>query len=982
MAHAQSVNSFNRLASKDSRSVSQRLSKSATPSSHLSRHRARDSSSSHVLQIPKEGKLSSSHSSVHRSRGSFPLREIAHQTISHSKHSSIADNIQSHKSKSNLDLKVKTEYSGDLYLENSNDVEIPNVNSAAQRGSQITPNLLKENAFEQRSSVNTRSDSPQNVEILSPSPQMHFDTQESEAENIKQKMFEPDLASNTSTGPLDSYYSIRSNSPDTKLRGPIINLIPGSSEDLVGTSKPILYGGYASSFDSDQEIGNSNYASSFESDQEKGPSGNTENIIDQSISPLSAQNETPIIDPPNISSNAATFQSRIHASSTKIAEEPNKSLVMKRQDSDLLASVSQKRMIGAQSSYGLGVPANFDLKNAPAASLQDYPKQTSHSANSLHSKTATDQDQRRDSRSLYFSDQSKSKSIRESISVVRPLSGVPKVSANAPKKLIESHISAGKVSSHQNIATLLNSKQDNKVPEGDAMISISRHSITGSRNLLNIDKSTFRISRSPVSKNSEPSLNRKEPRNDATSPFISKKNQISSNNDIAAGKTTKRTNALGTGTSEYSLSGARIIKEKGFEDQANEFVIPKLNKLSASIDKKISDEIDMVESAIGVLTNGIDQLQAAINSKNIKIIKALEDGDAKLAELLASKTGVLESQISSLAVETNLQTTSHSRLQRDVQSISSSLQHKFSELLQKYEFCQSELERASQTLDSQIQTNRALESRIVEIERIQKADGRKMKELVVDIGTHGDQISSLDKAVKSRVTKTVLEELTRHIFTKEEISKCVDDITDAKIKKQYRNLCRLPAIITNFLKQVPKTVEESVKEKMRLAVQVFDEKMDAIRNEVDAPHTSTRVTQAYRIASANIEKVLRNEMKTWTQTYLSSAIRDASDLRLNFIENVKVEVNTYLEDQMNLFEKTQRNALERDPHIQEFVGHMTREFDEKLFRICEDVAGCKELFTKQLSQPFYRCGQWLWNTGQLKLGSSIPWSVEAANTGS
>ena len=84
---------------------------------------------------------------------------------------------------------------------------------------------------------------------------------------------------------------------------------------------------------------------------------------------------------------------------------------------------------------------------------------------------------------------------------------------------------------------------------------------------------------------------------------------------------------------------------------------------------------------------------------------------------------------------------------------------------------------------------------------------------------------------------------------------------------------------------------------------------------------------------------------------------------------------------MRLLKKQQENALAEDEHIQRLIQQITRDFDDKLFMLCADVSACKTMFSQQLNQPFYRCAQWLWKSGQLKLGSAVPWNIQASNTG-
>eukprot|EP00842_Homolaphlyctis_polyrhiza_P003699 jgi/Hompol1/432/HPOL_000149-RA len=81
-------------------------------------------------------------------------------------------------------------------------------------------------------------------------------------------------------------------------------------------------------------------------------------------------------------------------------------------------------------------------------------------------------------------------------------------------------------------------------------------------------------------------------------------------------------------------------------------------------------------------------------------------------------------------------------------------------------------------------------------------------------------------------------------------------------------------------------------------------------------------------------------------------------------------------------EKTRLLDANRDEFegVQAVAKRLEREFDEKLYLLCSDLSACKSLYAKQVSQPFYRCAQWVWKSGVLKMGSGIPWNMQTVNT--
>lgn len=60
---------------------------------------------------------------------------------------------------------------------------------------------------------------------------------------------------------------------------------------------------------------------------------------------------------------------------------------------------------------------------------------------------------------------------------------------------------------------------------------------------------------------------------------------------------------------------------------------------------------------------------------------------------------------------------------------------------------------------------------------------------------------------------------------------------------------------------------------------------------------------------------------------------------------------------------------------------LTRDFDEKLYLVCSDLSACKMAWQLSEKRPLQQCALWLWKSATLKLGSAVPWNVEARNTG-
>jgi len=61
-------------------------------------------------------------------------------------------------------------------------------------------------------------------------------------------------------------------------------------------------------------------------------------------------------------------------------------------------------------------------------------------------------------------------------------------------------------------------------------------------------------------------------------------------------------------------------------------------------------------------------------------------------------------------------------------------------------------------------------------------------------------------------------------------------------------------------------------------------------------------------------------------------------------------------------------------------NRLRRDFDEKLYLVCSDLAECKAAWQHANRNTFNRSGCWLWNSASVKLGSTVPWNVESCNT--
>ncbi|KAG5455877.1 MAG: hypothetical protein BJ554DRAFT_4550 [Olpidium bornovanus] len=65
---------------------------------------------------------------------------------------------------------------------------------------------------------------------------------------------------------------------------------------------------------------------------------------------------------------------------------------------------------------------------------------------------------------------------------------------------------------------------------------------------------------------------------------------------------------------------------------------------------------------------------------------------------------------------------------------------------------------------------------------------------------------------------------------------------------------------------------------------------------------------------------------------------------------------------------------------QSHLQRLARDVDDKLFTLATELSTCNAQVAQLSRAPALRRGFWLWTSGALKLGSAVPWDLEAANT--
>ena len=265
-------------------------------------------------------------------------------------------------------------------------------------------------------------------------------------------------------------------------------------------------------------------------------------------------------------------------------------------------------------------------------------------------------------------------------------------------------------------------------------------------------------------------------------------------------------------------------------------------------------------------------------------------------------------------------------------------------------------------------------------------------------------IEKIKKKLLKKVDTAVLEELVRHIATRNDLKQAINrkggDIksiekvvkqTIQKIeddshqsKQNVRDLRQSSASGKRSKKQ-----NDSDNDFMADISHEIDLKVAALKRELlsNIPILTPAEKQSEAFIEANImalENRLRQELKGWSKSHIATILDDTGIATDHALKELRSELNSYAKDRIEvLWNERMRILGENGDEVesaQALTRRLAREFDEKLYLLCSDLSACKSLYAKQASQPFYRCGQWIWKSGVLKMGSGIPWNYQTVNT--
>jgi hypothetical protein len=221
--------------------------------------------------------------------------------------------------------------------------------------------------------------------------------------------------------------------------------------------------------------------------------------------------------------------------------------------------------------------------------------------------------------------------------------------------------------------------------------------------------------------------------------------------------------------------------------------------------------------------------------------------------------------------------------------------------------------------------------------------------------------------------------------------------------------------------------------------EMIDSKVKAIRNEnkelFDPPDITIiveddlkgeirklRKAMINKLDSGVLEELMRHiatrdELKQLAEVTQSSRLPTEFEKRIKFLENtqkqylklvnelkkastvmIKANLATLVQDTERKIEKMKETFEERIDSMKEYLEYIptrestttgtggvskkvSKDLDQKLQVVYSELSACKQAWEQSIRQPFYRCAQWIWKSGHLKFGSSIPWNIETSNTG-
>ncbi len=279
------------------------------------------------------------------------------------------------------------------------------------------------------------------------------------------------------------------------------------------------------------------------------------------------------------------------------------------------------------------------------------------------------------------------------------------------------------------------------------------------------------------------------------------------------------------------------------------------------------------------------------------------------------------------------------------------------------------------------------------------------------------ELGYLEKSMAEKVDTAVLEELARHIATKEDLKKYVKKTSMNKIISDNAGIF-IPANISlatpapqsgpslgGKLHNIDHTYSQNVQasqplpppshefvqlkesiHKLRSKVHKLNDEVRRMEGRLPVLNSEKQNELFIQGQIYDIETKMERKMQDWILDRIHARVEESEtlhEMRLGLAKNeIEIGVKAMISDVVRKsIEENPHNMNAEDADSNPLIRKLVRDFDEKLYTVCSDLSSCKQLFVSQSTQPFYRCAQWLWTSASLKLGSAVPWNIQTANTG-
>lgn len=245
-------------------------------------------------------------------------------------------------------------------------------------------------------------------------------------------------------------------------------------------------------------------------------------------------------------------------------------------------------------------------------------------------------------------------------------------------------------------------------------------------------------------------------------------------------------------------------------------------------------------------------------------------------------------------------------------------------------------------------------------------------------------LMAIENALQDKVDTAVLEELAHHIATKEELKKYVKKTSLNKIMMEYDL-----KTVGKYSDAKHDKEKEDILDKIKVKLGKVAGDVKKIESRLPSIFATSPEKQSELFIQGQLydmESKMHKKLQDWVLEKIGAqaeVIEAANEEKIAIAkESVQTTVKALISDTVRkALEEAPTDFMNIDAESHPLIRKMVRDFDEKLYTVCSDLSACKQLFVNQSNQPFYRCAQWMWTSGSLKLGSAVPWNLQTSNTG-